>query len=214
MKQSNLEKLILIAGPELSPITPNALQQLVHEASQMEIQRLIEFLRLRNGFFAFESALHVFPASLDSDVQSLYNWNRSELWKKHYGNLAKGILCFAEDVFGGQYCFHADRVFKFDPETGTLEDMASDLNEWAGRILSDWRTETGWPLAHEWQVRHGALAPGKRLVPRIPFVLGGAFDMANIQSMDAVRGMQVRGVLARQIHNLPDGSKIQFVISE
>lgn len=65
-------------------------------------QDLLRLLKLKNGFYAFESALHVFPFS-DIDVyeqQDLLRWNSPDLWKSLYGADAEGLFCFAEDVFG------------------------------------------------------------------------------------------------------------------
>lgn len=73
---------------------------------------------------------------------------------------------------------------------------------------------TGYPVAHEWQARHGALVEGQRLVPRLPFVTGGAFEIDNLCSAHAVEGMRARGSLAVQIRDLPDGAKIRYRIVE
>ncbi len=42
-----------------------------------------------------------------------------------------------------------------------------------------WRitVETVWPLASEWQKRHGPLQPGRRLMPTTPFFLGGEYGL-------------------------------------
>jgi hypothetical protein len=84
----------------------------------------------------------------------------------------------------------------------------------AAALLDDYETLTGYPLAHEWQRQYGALPEGKRLVPKMPFVTGGAFDVANLYAEDAVEGMRARGNLAMQINDLPDGTRIRYRIVE
>ena len=57
---------------------------------------------------------------------------------------------------------------------------------------------------------NGGLSPGDRLVPRVPFVLGGEFEVANVYAIDAALGMQVRGDLAVQLVDLPDGAQVTY----
>jgi hypothetical protein len=168
-------------------------------------------LRLKNGCYAFEASLHILPAGGE---RGLAAWNAPELWIDAYGDLAEGCLFFAEDLFGGQFCLYQGQVCAFDPETAELEALADDLEEWAGEILEDYEVLTGHPLAHQWQQRHGPLPPGQRLLPKIPFVAGGEFDLANLYPLDAVEGMRFRAALARQIHDLPEGAQIQITLEE
>jgi hypothetical protein len=174
---------------------------------------LAAMLGRSNGFFAFESALHVFPSGL-SDSMSLELWNDADLWRRDYDDLTDGLVFFAEDVFGGQFVLADAGVGTFDPETGDVAVIAADLHSWSAALLDDYESLTGYPLAHEWQTRHGALVEGQRLVPEVPFVAGGAFDIDNLHAADAVEGMRVRGNLARQIRDLPDGARISYRIIE
>lgn len=102
----------------------------------------------------------------------------------------------------------------FFPETGTLEPMAPDLGGWAGAILNDYQLLTGHPLAREWQSLHGPIPLGKRLLPKLPFVLGGEYSVSNLYLQDAVEGMRVRGHLAVAIKDVPDGGKIKIEIAK
>jgi len=143
---------------------------------------------------------------------SLEIWNSPELWRHEYGTLAEGLFFFAEDVFGNQFCFREGSVSLFDAETGDAEEVAKSLAEWAERILSEADVLTGHAFLRRWEATNGPLKRGARLVPRIPFVLGGAYDLPNLVQMRAVDGMRFRGNLARQIRDLPDGSQIEFRI--
>jgi hypothetical protein len=73
---------------------------------------------------------------------------------------------------------------------------------------------TGYSLLHEWQMRHGAIPAGTRLMPKIPFVLGGQYALDNLYVLSSVSAMKSRGNLARQIKDLPDGSQVQFRVIE
>jgi len=80
-------------------------------------------LRCLNGFYAFESALHVFSTARSGDEIDLNAWNSDVLWRFEYGDLAEGALFFAEDAFGNQ-CKH---VCFFDAETGEFTEFSDDL---------------------------------------------------------------------------------------
>src|SRR5262249_25280537 len=175
---------------------------------------LVRWLNRKNGFYAFESALHVFPMGGKEGVLDLAQWNRDRLWRKDYGTLTQGCLFFAEDVFGCQFCIREEAVYFFDPETGEAREIARSLQEWAGLILDDYEVQTGFPIAHRWQEQHGPLPPGMRLVAKIPFVCGGTYEISNLALMDSVQAMRCRANLARQIHSLPDGTKIRFRITD
>ena len=71
---------------------------------------------------------------------------------------------------------------------------------------------TGYPLAHEWQAAQGRIPAGMRLLPKQPFVLEGDYTLANLYLTDAVEGMKLRGELALQLRDLPDGARVRFEI--
>jgi hypothetical protein len=204
---SYTEKLVSVGSQSLGYSPPRLSQTLLNLAGSLA-NEFYSFLSKKNGFLAFESALHVFPSENYSQAITLENWNSDNLWRKDYGDLAKNCLFFAEDIFGGQFCIFNDKIYSFDPETATKELVANDIEEWAKIILEDYNVLTGFPLAHQWQQEHGTLPINKRLLPKIPFVGGGRFTVDNLYLVDSVKGMKVRADIARQIHDLPDGTKI------
>ena len=173
---------------------------------------LFELLTLRNGFYAFQSALHIFPIGTAEGIMDLESWNADTLWRNGYGRKTEHCLFFAEDIFGGQFCIHEDKVCYFEPETGELEDLAPNLESWACLILEDYQVLTGYLLAHRWQKENGPLSSGKRLLPKVPFILEGAFEVDNVYAADAVEGMRFRGDLARQLDSIPDGANVKIKV--
>lgn len=168
-------------------------------------------LGLRNGFYAFESALHVFPSGTGDAPMSLELWNTPSLWRFAYPSVPQEWVFFAEDVFGDQFVRLPDgSVSRFTAETGEVKRFARDEAGWASAVVAEYEIETGWPLAHAWQQEHGRLPEGKRLAPRTPFFGGGAFAVDNLYAVDAVEGMRARGSVARQIAGVEDGATIQF----
>src|SRR5690606_2611530 len=98
-----------------------------------------------------------------------------------------------------------DGVYRFASETGELTHFATSLDGWAKRILDDMEHETGYRLARDWQAVRGPLAPGHRLAPKTPFVLGGKFIVDNLFACEDVQAMRFKGELARQLKDVPDG---------
>jgi len=172
---------------------------------------LLHLLQKKNGFYCFENALHVFPIS-SRDCMSLEEWNSDSLWRTGYGELADGLLFFAEDIFQRQFCLSEEGVIRFDSETGKRTPMAVTIENWAEKLLQNYAAETGWRFASQWQAQNGHVPPGKRLMPKIPFFLGGAYSLENLWIGEAVEGMRFKADLALQTRDVPDGSKVRLVI--
>ncbi|MFD1731304.1 hypothetical protein ACFSC4_09890 [Deinococcus malanensis] len=97
----------------------------------------------------------------------------------------------------------------FDAETGALEIVAPTLPGWAEALLTEnyW---SGWSLGQAWQAQHGPLPLEKRLMPSRLFVLGGKYEVDNLRAVDTVESLRVRGDVARQLRDLPDGTEIEL----
>jgi hypothetical protein len=208
MKYSRIDELLSISSGPLCG-EPTEMPELF--ASFDQGPSLIELLKLKNGFFAFESALHVFPARCRiADEMDIETWNRDDLWRDAYGELTRGLLFFAEDIFQDQFCLSERGILRFKAETAETVLLAASLEEWADRILIDHRNETGWPFSREWQTKNGPLPSGKRLMPKTPFFLGGEYKLDNLWLGHSVEGMRFKGDLAIQTQNLTDGSSVKL----
>jgi hypothetical protein len=170
-------------------------------------QQLWQLLSRRNGFYALNSALHVYPAvSGEEGAQHILRTLQGA-----YGDLAAGLHCFGEDVFGNQFVLCDDSIGLFDVETGETEEITRSLEEWAACLLNDdyW---SGWSLAHQWQTQHGSLKPGVRLIPKRAFILGGQFTVENLYVLNALDGIKYRACIALQIRDLPDGTVVKLSV--
>lgn len=205
---SRLGKLISLAGPVLGAQGASE----PFRAGGRIGSELNSLLGHVNGFYAFESALHVFPASSTGPSTGLQDWNASGLWRDAYSGMAEGYLFFAEDIFGGQFAIKDEVIYSFDPETGESSPVAESLEGWADAVLGDYEFLTGFPVAHEWQSLNGAIEDGARLIPKRPFVLGGEFSVENLYFLESVKAMRLRGDLAVQLRDLPDGATVKFKI--
>lgn len=209
---SALEKLLQISSPPLLKCAP-VLAAGIEKLAGRYASDLRALLERKNGFYAFESALHVFPAGTQNGIMDIALWNSDDLWRSHYRGLADGNLFFAEDVFGFQFSIRIDGIYSFNSETGTHEKIEDSLEGWAALILNDYEFQTGYPFAHEWQKANRPLLSHERLFPRYPFILGGNYELANMVSSNATYGMQFRGYVADQIKDLPEGTHVQLVFN-
>jgi hypothetical protein len=208
---ANLDKLLWIAGEQLGPTITKIPDDIREQAGALASE--LEMLLVRkNGFYAFESALHLFPCNPGSGKYDLVQWNSEELWRKDYGEPARGMLFFAEDLFGEQFAIKDGRIHRFHLETGESDEIASSIEEWAKLILDDKDLETGFSLGHEWQVRNGALPSGQRLSPVYPFVLGGSYDIDKLNAIDSLALMRFNADLANQVRNMPDGTQVELKV--
>jgi len=202
-----LEKLLSISS---APISNHVDVKLAEGSFGEHGEQLEDLLHTRNGFYAFESALHVFPGAVAENEITLSRWNSFELWRYEYGDLAERALFFAEDAFGDQFCIYDRQVCSFSAETGDIKPLAQSFEGWAERILKDYSLLTGYPTLHLWQKQNGPLPAGSRLMTKLPFVLGGKCDLDNLYAISAVSGMRSRGNIARQIKDVPEGAQIRL----
>jgi hypothetical protein len=208
----SIEKLLSIATSANSLAKmPNMVNLAKHSDSLVE--ELSRMLFRKNGFYAFEASLHIFSwdDSMSQDGNfGLQAWNERALWRDCYDGLTDGLLFFAEDIFGGQFAIRENEVIFFDPESGDIEVLAKSIEDWAAKILLNYPELTGYPLAHSWQAINGPISRGKRLLPKIPFILGGDYEVNNLFAVDAVKGMRYRGELWKQLRDLPDGAQVRL----
>jgi hypothetical protein len=165
-------------------------------------------LNQRNGFYAFQGALLVRPLQNPNPPLGILQWNMGDLWKAAFDSNLIRFLSFAEDIFGGQFGIMGPRVMFFEPETGQIKEVAGSLTEWASVVIDKPNFWTGSSLAQAWQRIHGSLRRGYRLVPKLPFVLGGQFSVDNLYAVTDREGMLSRAEIANQIKDVPDGATI------
>jgi hypothetical protein len=206
-----INKLLSIAGPAIT--APDEPDHFLNRWGRLGLE-LAETLRLRNGFYAYESALLLRPYRHRDAPLGLLEWNAPSLWKGEYTGGLPEILFFAEDAFGEQFCIRGDWICSFKPEEGSFVALAASLGEWAAKIGADRDFLTGYPLAHSWQVAIRPILPGERLLPTVPFVLGGKFELQNLHAGEDIEGMRFRALIASQIRDMPDGSQIVLEVTE
>jgi hypothetical protein len=203
-KPRALATLVAAAGPPTSR-APRRLREAPITVGRGRLLELEALLHLRDGFRALSGALVVRPSVTVAAVRGVDEWNEITLWRAPYRGAAK-LYFFAEDIIGRQFALHKDEVHSFDPETGTFESWASDLEGWAARILED-PDDLGESRLVEWQADHGPLGPSQRLMPSIPFMFAEATDV-QWRVIEDVELMKRYARLFRETMNAPEGTQI------
>ncbi len=211
MSTKEIDKLLRLCASESDSGLKTDIQVLLNRAGRVG-EELHYMLSKMNGGYGFEGALHFFSADEACKELSIGRWNSRDLWRSDYKELDPLGYFFAEDVFGNQFFIKDEKISTFDPETGETEKIAVSLNDWASEIMGDYDFYTGHSLAHEWQEVNGPIPLGSRLLPKIPFVTGGEFEVENLYALDSVKAMKYRASIALQIKDMPDGSKINIKI--
>jgi hypothetical protein len=202
----------------LSEATESLLPPACHSGAMAG--QLRNLLGHRNGFYAYDGALLVRATCQHQarghgiEEPTIEEWNRPDGWRALYPQMPAGLEFFAEDVFGDQFAIANDSVVGFDPETGELTDTWTSFHDWLSTVVADPDIHVGRGLLTRWRHSRGQLERNQRLVPRVPFVLGGEYEVDNLVAMTALRGMQVRADLARQLAGVPDGSAIQLRVTD
>jgi hypothetical protein len=211
----SVEKLLSIATAPI--VSSGAVKEPASDEwlKNESLKKLFEMLSKKNGFYAFEGALHVLP-SIDSAKQEniigLHAWNESSLWRDWYQGITDGLFFFAEDVFGGQFALRGNEVVSFDPETAEIELLAPSFEDWTGELLVNYEQLTGYTVANAWQQLNGSIPMGMRLLPKTPFILGGSYEVSNLYAIDSIKGMRYRGELWEQLRDLPDGTPVKLSV--
>ncbi len=173
------------------------------------LNALASFYAGSNGGAYWNGALVLRPlVRVDGAPLDVIAWNENGLWRQRYDRLDEGVFFFGEDAFGVQYGLKDGKVLQLDPETGDLQVVGRGLEEWCLLILSDPDVQTGAPALREWEQRNRRLAVGERLLPKVPFVLGGKFSWENLVAAADADVMRIGASVADAIRNTPDGEQV------
>jgi SMI1/KNR4 family protein SUKH-1 len=171
----------------------------------------VQLLKRHDGLVAFDGALRVFGVT-GQVVPDIASWNTPDGWRAAYRELAERLLFFAEDVFGNQFAFAEGRIVRFLAETGEQEFMADSFEEWVRAIIADPDEELSLWLLRSWRTPGNTVQPGEHLCPKVPFVVGGAYEPENLYVLNRAASMDFKGDFASQTKNVPDGGKIRLKI--
>jgi len=171
-----------------------------------------KFINESNGGYFFNNSLLFFGNTAEKNQNNIDYMN--EIIEKKYGNIAKDLFFFGMDIFGNLFAFDKNNnVIFFNVETGDKEIIASNFKDWLKELFNDLEYYTGKDfISFLSEKQKKELIKGKRLSPKYPFVLGGDYNKENLVLKDINEIINFNADIAKQVYNLPDGSKIKIKI--
>jgi SMI1 / KNR4 family (SUKH-1) len=170
----------------------------------------IDFLKLFNGGFFFNQALHFY--SIENTIKIFTLNEMNILLYSKYEKLSKGLTFFAQDIFGNQFAFEGKRIIFFNIETGDKEEIAQNFDEFINVVLQNSDYYIGEIYLSEWKSLNGDIKLNERLCPKIPFVLGGEYNIANLYALEIEKNIEYNAAIAVQVKDLPDGTAYKLEV--
>lgn len=164
------------------------------------------------GFF-YGQSLHVYGYSQIHVYHDMASVNL--LLQKEYGDIVAGLVSFAQDLFGNQFCFDtakSDIVF-LDVETGGRDVIAVGFSKWVDVLQDRLQYFTGINVLEEWLLNN-QLEFDQRLCPKVPFVMGGEFKVNNLYASAFPNSIKAYANIAKQVYSLPDGTPVKLDIGK
>lgn len=167
------------------------------------------FMDRVNGGFFFGRSLLLYPFLNTNDYPCIFFINQT--LTTLYGPLFNGLVSFGQDVFGNQFCFDTanNNVVMFTIEDAGKTIMADSFSGWLDVLASDIDFYTGRPYAAMWLATNH-LAINQVICPKIPFIIGGDYKIDNFYAAFFPAFIAFNADFAKQIHQLPNGTKVSI----
>jgi hypothetical protein len=121
----------------------------------------------------------------------------------------------ATNAFGNLIVRATDGAYwRICPEDLSCARVADTANAFAA-ILSGEEFQTDWEMSRLVELARQKLGPlpeGRCYCLKMPAVVGGSYDVANMETISLDELISFSGYFAEQIKDLPDGSQIQIEI--
>jgi len=164
-----------------------------------------------NGGLFLEGALMLYSYGVTDGYAQISEVNKS--LNEEFGSLFGNLFAFGQDVFGNQFCFESDttNVIFFSIEDGDRKEMCIDFKGWLTIMENDSDYYTGYPYLCRWK-KHYPFGDGERLCPKIPFIIGGEYEIENFYACNFPSYISANSAIAKQIFDMPDGQEIKLKI--
>ena len=146
-----------------------------HEIDNTEVLDLLPpdmklFYQEVNGLVAYNGGFQIRGIGTQPSWNSLEDaWKGENAFHKTYPNLNSDDIPFAQDCLGDQYVYRAGSIWQLLTETGELDDLELDFDEFIDEVTEDPVEFLAlYPLI-DFIDAGNELQPGELLVPNIPF---------------------------------------------
>ncbi|MFN0161151.1 MAG: T6SS immunity protein Tdi1 domain-containing protein [Burkholderiales bacterium] len=144
--------------------------------------------------------------TIADDVREAWGWKGIE-----------SVVVLATNKFGNViFSDQAGSYWRLYPEDLECEVIADSAAEYE-RLLGDPEFIEDWEMARLVQMaesKYGVQPAHRCFCLKMPSVLGGAYEIENIGSIGIGELIRLSGDIARQIKDLPPGSKIQLKVTD
>tara|TARA_R110002050_G_scaffold300793_1_gene472801 strand:- start:8655 stop:9242 length:588 start_codon:yes stop_codon:yes gene_type:complete len=164
---SNEEETIEFKG--ITYINHEILDEEIYDLLPPEMQ---EFYDEVNGLVAYNGGFQIRGVGSGPTWNSLDEaWKGENAFHKTYKNLSPDDIPFAQDCMGDQYVYRAGSIWHLLTETGELDDLELEFDEFIDEVIEDPIEFLAlYPLL-EYLDAGNELEPGQLLVPSIPFTV-------------------------------------------
>mgnify|MGYP001546136526 CR=1 FL=1 len=192
-----------------SSITDESIEKIT---SVIHDKNYLEFIKKINGGFFYNYSLHIYAVSTSFEFHDIFKIN--EIIKESFGKIIKNDFYFAQEIFGNQFGYCDEGIVFLNIESGERNIIARDFDEWMEILNKDLDYFTGRKLVESWNKFNNAMKPNERFCPKIPFVIGGKFEIENLFLQAFPKNILANANIATQIYELPDGTPIKLKIIE
>lgn len=169
---------------------------------------LVPILSDTNGFILHEGAVHVRGACITPEWHSLRAaWSGPRAFHILYDDVLPSDIPFAEDQVGDQFLIREVEVLRLSAETGEIEHLADNLEDFFVRAGSDIEGFLNVGLGH-------TIQPGQLLQAYPPFCMRESGAGASLASVPASEVILFHADLARQIRDVPDGGQVEIKMTD
>ncbi len=170
----------------------------------------IEFIgEICDGGYFYNRSLQIYSVNKTNIYNDIIEVN--EFLRREYPNIVRDDeIFFAQEIFGNQFGFSPKGIIFFNIETGEKEIIGSTFSDWIDVLLDDLDFYSGHLIVEQWQNIHSVLSYDMRLCAIKPFVIGGAYEIENLYSCLFPQYISTNANIARQIYDLPEGTKVNL----
>jgi len=165
---------------------------------------LVSVLAEVNGFIVHSGALHVRGASIKPEWHSLRSaWRGPQAFHVLYGAVSGSDIPFAQDQLGDQFLLRVGRIYRLDAETGEMTFFCESLSAFLKGLAGDVETFLNVSLRH-------TLQPGQLLHAYPPFCVKEASVGTSLRPCPAREVILVHARFAKEVAELPDGTRVEI----
>jgi hypothetical protein len=165
-----------------------------------------------NGFIAFQGALHVRGIASEPSWHSLGGaWTGQRALHLLFSAILPSDIPFAQDALGNQFVLRDDRVWRLESETGELDPLDLDVQDWLAALTTSPGKLLPVDVVAQFRADGEELVPGYLLSVYPPFCAAESAAGISLRAIPAQETIESLADFAANIAASGDGSRIRIV---